>query len=92
MNNGRRGHREPLFLGEPANYAAKRASNGAATGIYLTNKAREAIGLDEVADVDGATLTSSEIQISQNAANLDVTADQIVEEWRDDLKKNPIGV
>jgi class 3 adenylate cyclase len=26
VNNGRRGHREPLFLGEPANHAAKRAS------------------------------------------------------------------
>jgi len=25
VNNGRRGHREPLFLGEPANHAAKRA-------------------------------------------------------------------
>jgi hypothetical protein len=37
VNNGRRGHREPLFLGEPANQAAKRASGGEATGIYLTN-------------------------------------------------------
>src|SRR5712692_6216076 len=28
VNNGRRGHREPLFLGEPANHAAKRAAGG----------------------------------------------------------------
>jgi class 3 adenylate cyclase len=28
VNNGRRGHREPLFLGEPANHAAKRAGRG----------------------------------------------------------------
>lgn len=47
VNNGRRGHREPLFLGEPANKAAKRAGGGKATGIYLTNKARKAIGLRE---------------------------------------------
>ena len=40
VNNGRRGHREPLFLGEPANLAAKRAGGGSARGIYLTNKAR----------------------------------------------------
>src|ERR1700735_4629888 len=45
VNNGRRGHREPLFLGVPANHAAKRASGGKATGIYLTNEARTAIGL-----------------------------------------------
>ena len=30
VNNGRRGHREPLFLGRPANLAAKRAGGGTA--------------------------------------------------------------
>ncbi len=52
VNNGRRGHREPLFLGEPANHAAKRASGGTAVGIYLTNKARAVIGLAQVKDED----------------------------------------
>ena len=45
VNNGRRGHREPLFLGEPANHGAKRSGGGTATGIFLTNKARAVIGL-----------------------------------------------
>src|SRR5579871_2073774 len=43
VNNGRRGHREPLFLGEPANHAAKRSGGGKSIGIYLTKKARKAI-------------------------------------------------
>jgi class 3 adenylate cyclase len=91
VNNGRRGHREPLFLGEPANHAAKRSGGGKATGIYLTNKARKAIGLQEAANVDTTPLTTAEIEASQKAANLDVTAEQIVKEWKEDLEKNPIG-
>jgi class 3 adenylate cyclase len=91
VNNGRRGHREPLFLGEPANHAAKRAGGGSATGIYLTNKARKAIGLVEATNVDATALTAAEIEISQKVANHDVTVDQIVNEWADDLKNNPIG-
>jgi class 3 adenylate cyclase len=91
VNNGRRGHREPLFLGVPANHAAKRAGGGSATGIYLTNTARKAIGLKAVESEDATALTAAEILVSKNAAKLDVTADQIVEDWRQDLKNNPIG-
>jgi class 3 adenylate cyclase len=47
VNNGRRGNREPLFLGKPANHAAKLASNGSKEGIYLTNDARAVIDLDD---------------------------------------------
>lgn len=91
VNNGRRGHREPLFLGDPANHAAKRAGGGAATGIYLTNRARKAIGLTEVTDENTAALTAQEITTSQSKAALDVTAAQIVKEWRQDLEDSPIG-
>lgn len=91
VNNGRRGHREPLFLGEPANHAAKCSGGGSATGIFLTNKARKAIGLKEVTDVNATALTTSEIEMSQKEAKLDVTADQIVKEWNEDLKNNPMG-
>lgn len=91
VNNGRRGHREPLFLGEPANHAAKRAAGGTSNGIYLTNKARKAIDLVEVTAVDSTPLTRSEIETSQQKANLGVTADEIVKEWKDDLRNNPIS-
>ena len=92
VSNGRRGHREPLFLGEPANHAAKRSGGGRAGGIYLTNVARKALGLTEAANQDTTPLTATEIKTSQDAAKLGVTVDEIVKEWKDDLDKNPIGV
>ncbi len=91
VSNGRRGHREPLFLGEPANHAAKRAGGGKTVGIYLTNAARRAIDLAEVTDPDVNPLSVSEIQDSQKSASLSVTVDQIVSEWKADLENNPIG-
>jgi len=91
VNNGRNGYREPLFLGEPANHAAKHASNGTAVGIFLTNTARKVIGLSEVENSNLTALTKEEIKACQDAAALVVTCESIVEEWREDLKNNPIG-
>lgn len=91
VSNGRRGHREPLFLGEPANHAAKRAGGGRSTGIFLTNTARKVIGLKAVDDPDQNAMTSDEIQTSKDTAKLGVAADEIVKDWKDDLDKNPIG-
>lgn len=91
VNNGRNGYREPLFLGDPANHAAKLASNNTARGIYLTNIARAALDIDEKDFPEKSPLTRDEVKACQDAAKLDVTAEEIVEEWRDDLKKNPIG-
>lgn len=91
VNNGRSGKREPLFLGDPANHAAKLSGAGSATGIYLTNAARKAIGLDEVETPAGAALTRSEVRSSQEKAALDVTASSIVADWRKDNDANPIG-
>ena len=90
VNNGRRGNREPLFLGEPANQAAKIAA-GKTEGIYLTNNARRALGLKEVNDPKQTPMTSEEIAESQKKAELEVKAETIVKEWKDDLEKNPIG-
>lgn len=91
VNNGRNGYREPLFLGDPANHAAKLASNNTSKGIYLTNTARKVIGLTEVDKPEKSALTSVEIKACQDDAKLEVTADKIIEEWREDLKENPIG-
>ncbi len=91
VNNGRRGHREPLFLGEPANHAAKRASGGKATGIYLTNNARKAIGLKTVDNEDTTALSAKEISDCEDNAKLGITTAEIVKEWKEDLEKNPIG-
>jgi class 3 adenylate cyclase len=44
-----------------------------------------------VANVDASPLTPCEIAASEKVAKLDATADQIVNEWKDDLRNNPIG-
>ena len=74
VNNGRSGNREPLFLGDAANHAAKLASNLSTKGIYLTNAARLAIGLKEVDAPAKTALTKDETKECQDAADLDVTA------------------
>src|ERR1035437_8228935 len=91
VNNGRRGHREPLFLGQPANHAAKRACGGASQGIFLTNTARAVLGIVTVPNEDASPLSAQEIKNCQDKAKLGVTADEIVKEWKEDLQKNPIG-
>ncbi|MHA4734398.1 adenylate/guanylate cyclase domain-containing protein [Ensifer adhaerens] len=91
VNNGRNGGREPLFLGQPANMAAKLSGAGQRKGIFLTNTAREVIGLDAVDAPERVPLTNEEIEACQDDADLPVTVDQIVDEWRADLKNNPIG-
>ncbi|UTP40928.1 transcriptional regulator [Phenylobacterium sp. LH3H17] len=90
VNNGRRGGREPLFLGEPANMAAKFAAGGT-KGIFLTAAARAAIGLKAVSDPKSTALTTADVAASQEAAQLSCDKDQIVRQWRDDLAANPIG-
>lgn len=93
VNNGRSGNREPLFLGPAANHAAKRAAGGNAGGIFLTNEAREAVGLKGVreADLDTTPLTSVEVKVSQDKADLGTSKDALVRKWREDLEDNPIG-
>ena len=91
VNNGRNGGREPLFLGDPANLAAKLSCGGTAKGIYLTNHARTAIGLKNVSDPVASPLTSEEIKVSVEKAGLGVKSETIIAEWREDLEKNPIG-
>lgn len=91
VNNGRRSSREPLFLGNPANQAAKRAGGGSAEGIFMTNNAREVVGWDEVKDVDATALTRTQIDESEDEADLELTVDSVVDDWEADLAKNPIG-
>lgn len=85
VNNGRRSNREPLFLGNPANYAAKHAS-GDTVGIYLTSKARSVINLclDASQDTKKIKLKTSEIESSKQSADLSVTPQDV----SDELKKN----
>lgn len=51
INSGTRDEREPLFLGAPANYAAKLAE-GQAEGIYISNRVRRDLGIVPQVSVD----------------------------------------
>lgn len=91
VNNGRRGNREPLFLGEPANLAAKRSGGGTETGIYMTNTARAVVGWSAVKDEDKSRLTNTQVEESEDDANLEVTADEVVKDWEEGLANQPLG-
>lgn len=91
VNNGRHGNREPLFLGNPANHAAKLASNNSTKGIYLTNEARLAIGLDEKDVPAKSPLTQAEIKECQDAADIGITAEAVVKKWKEDRDKHPLS-
>ncbi|MGX7875061.1 adenylate/guanylate cyclase domain-containing protein [Mesorhizobium sp. ORM6] len=91
VNNGRRNSREALFLGTPANLAAKLASGASREGIYLTNNAREAIGLKSVDNPSSTMLSTSEIESCQEQSNLPATKDGIVAAWRKDFENSSIN-
>ena len=90
VNNGRHGGREPLFLGDPANRAAKLSGAGQGCGIFMTNTAREKLGWEKATNEEAKALTKAEIADCQDKAELPVSKDDIIQEWRDDLAKKPI--
>ncbi len=81
VNNGRKQHREPLFLGDPANHAAKH-SFGTAQGIFLTEKSRQILGLVSVDDTKKTKLTPDEIKLSTDRAKIEqeVTSEEVINE------------
>lgn len=93
VNNGRPGGREPLFLGAPANRAAHCASAGRTQGIFLTNTARAVMGFPVVTEGRDqfTALTSEQVAACVKEADLDVSKDSIIKEWRKELSENPIG-
>ncbi len=93
VNNGRRGGREPLFLGCPANLAAKCAGAAEEDGIYLTNTARQLIGLDVLPrGADRTTaLTADQIASCVEEADLGIDKASIVDAWTDEQADTPIG-
>jgi class 3 adenylate cyclase len=65
INSGRQDEQEPLFLGNPANYAAKLA-NGKEAGIYVSDRVRAVLGqkaaggliLEKIFSMDVASVMS----------------------------------
>ncbi|WP_051244371.1 adenylate/guanylate cyclase domain-containing protein [Azohydromonas australica] len=57
----------------------------------MTNTARATVGWDAVSNEDVTPLKASQIETSQEEAELGISADDVVSDWKDDLNKNPIG-
>ncbi|MBC9081089.1 hypothetical protein O0J72_18860 [Stenotrophomonas sp. Sm3212] len=93
VNNGRRASREPLFLGSPANQAAKCAGHGGAEGIYLTHGARAVLELPTLTGNKDRTTSLTDAQISAcvEAAALGISKSRIIELWKDEQAELPIG-
>lgn len=87
VNNGTRGDREPLFLGNPANHAAKLLSNGA--GIFLGAAARAALGGSFVGPKDKA-LTDAQLDELDKRAGLGLDIDKMEKRWKEELAKSPL--
>lgn len=93
VNNGRRASREPLFLGAPANHAAKCAGYDVVEGIYLTHRARAVMGFPALTgQQDRSTaLTEDQIATCVEEADLAVSAERIIKLWTDEQQESPIG-
>lgn len=88
VNNGRAGNREPLFLGNPANLAAKIAAKRTGKGIFLTNEAREVIGLDCVDKPENSKLTQDQIasaldDLGSDDVDFDHLLQTLIKEYKD---------
>jgi class 3 adenylate cyclase len=88
VNNGTRGDREPLFLGYPANHAAKLLRES--PGIYLGTKARACLGEGFEGD-DSTKLTDAQLDTLDERAGLGLDIDAMVKRWKDELEKTPIA-
>ena len=92
VNNGRRASREPLFLGSPANQAAKCAGHDTAEGIYLTYTARDVMRFSAMTGDENLSipLTSEQIAICVEEADLGISKDRIIKLWEEEQEEFPI--
>lgn len=87
VNNGTRGDREPLFLGYPANHAAKLLRES--QGIYLGAKARARLGSGFEGD-ENTKLTDAQLDTLDERAGLGLDIAAMVKRWKEELAKTPI--
>lgn len=87
VRNGTRGHRELLFLGNPANQAAKLLT-GTNDGIYLGADARAALGSTyKATDPRAAVLTEAQIADCVKRSGLTLDVDAMLKRWKEELKE-----
>jgi class 3 adenylate cyclase len=87
VNNGTRGDREPLFLGYPANHAAKLLLPK--PGIYLGSRARAVLGGIFAGD-EKQPLTTDQLDALDARASLGLDIDAMVARWKAELANTPL--
>lgn len=89
--NGTRGDREPLFLGRPANDAAKLLAGGR-RGIHLGVNARAVLGSSwKVVNPNDIPLTVENLAELADIAKLDVTAETLLDQWKKEVAATPLS-
>jgi class 3 adenylate cyclase len=71
VNSGTKDEREPLFLGAPANYAAKLAE-GSEEGVFMSNRVRKDLGLPQLLSID--TLAVERASPTSSIGNVGLSA------------------
>lgn len=87
VSNGTRGDRELLFLGNPANHAAKLLS--ASEGIFLGDKAREALGWTK--EGKSVRLTMEQIAECEQNAKLSISSAMLLDKWKEEVEDTPLS-
>lgn len=91
VRNGTRGDRELLFLGNPANHAAK-LLGGVRQGIYLGGVARDALGKDFYSsDPYKEVLTPDQILKCVDLAGLDLNVGSMLASWKSEVAQNVLS-
>lgn len=91
VRNGTRGDREPLFLGNPANHAAK-LTGAKAAGIYLGAVARAILGAGFAAvDPSTSPLSAEQIEACSKETKLAVTTETVSRAWDEERKDHPVS-
>jgi class 3 adenylate cyclase len=91
VNNGTRGDREPLFLGNAANLAPK-LLGPTKEGLFLGDTARKTLGGTWVTtDYATAPLSAAQIADCVSKSGLDITASSLLKTWDAELKTTPLA-
>ena len=90
VNNGTRGDREPLFLGNAANLAPK-LLGPAKEGLFLGDAARKALGGEWITpEYATLPLTSEQLAECVSRSDLDLTPAALLKTWEEELEGTPL--
>jgi class 3 adenylate cyclase len=89
VTNGTRGDREPLFLGNPANRAAKLLRGR--PGILLGANARASLGAAWASGSEGNVLSAEDVGRASQGIELGVSPDTLVKHWQTELAEHSLS-